>query len=56
MPPCARLQGTQSYRLSRNLVPSSGNAPLINGYQPIVIPFNYPGKLAEGRRVELHPC
>jgi hypothetical protein len=27
----------------------------MTGYQPIVIPFNYPGKLAEDGGVEPHP-
>ena len=27
-----------------NLVPRTGIEPVIAGYQPTVIPFNYPGK------------
>ena len=43
MPICARLLGTQSYRLSRNLVPLTRIELVITAYQADVIPFNYKG-------------
>ena len=39
--------------LKINLVPRTRIELVMTGYQPIVIPFNYPGKLAEAVRFEL---
>ena len=39
----------------KKLVPRTRIELVMAGYQPTVIPFNYPGILAESRGVEPHP-